>query len=127
MVNVSNPILIDQKHCPYPQCDQKPLLKVEISNVSFKNIKGSTFTPIAVRLVCCSGVPCENVELADIGLAYVGDKGPLSSLCSNVKPTIIGVISSVSCDTSSLISPEKVVIIVVLAEGQVDHVFILTP
>ncbi|CAL8990070.1 unnamed protein product [Prunus brigantina] len=102
MVNVSIPILIDQKHCQYTQCDQKPPSKVEISNVSFKNIKGSTFTPLAMKLVCCSGVPCENVELVDIDPTHVGDKGPLGSLCSNVEPTIIGVISSVACDTSSL-------------------------
>ncbi|BFG16004.1 hypothetical protein CerSpe_022780 [Prunus speciosa] len=102
MVNVSNPILIDQLYCPYTRCDQKPPSKVKISNVSFKNIKGSSFTPLAVKLVCSRGVPCENVELADINLTYGGDQGPLTSLCSNVKPTITGMIKALGCATSSL-------------------------
>ncbi|KAL6288460.1 hypothetical protein ACE6H2_005970 [Prunus campanulata] len=101
-VNVSNPILIDQLYCPYTQCDQKPPSKVKISNVSFKNIKGSSFTPLAVKLVCTRGIPCENVELTDIDLTYGGDRGPLTSLCSNVKPTITGVIKALGCATSSL-------------------------
>ncbi|PQM37091.1 exopolygalacturonase-like [Prunus yedoensis var. nudiflora] len=102
MVNVSNPILIDQLYCPYTQCDQKPPSKVKISNVSFKNIKGSSFTPLAVKLVCSRGVPCENVKLTDIDLTYGGDQGPLTSLCSNVKPTITGVKKALACATSSL-------------------------
>ncbi|CAL2236931.1 unnamed protein product [Prunus armeniaca] len=102
MVNVSNPILVDQLYCPYTQCEQKPPSKVKISNVSFKNIKGSSFTPLAVKLVCTTGIPCENVELTDIDLTYGGDKGPLTSMCSNVKPTITGVTKALGCATSSL-------------------------
>ncbi|KAI5351186.1 hypothetical protein L3X38_004077 [Prunus dulcis] len=98
----SNPILIDQLYCPYTQCEQKPPSKVKISNVSFKNIKGSSFTPLAVKLVCTTSIPCENMELTDIDLTYGGDKGPLTSMCSNVKPTIIGVTKALGCATSSL-------------------------
>ncbi|CAL9003855.1 unnamed protein product, partial [Prunus brigantina] len=74
MVNVSNPILIDQLYCPYTQ----------------------------FKLVCTTGTPCENVELTDIDLTYGGDKGPLTSMCSNVKPTITGVVKALGCATSSL-------------------------
>ncbi|KAI5341683.1 hypothetical protein L3X38_009558 [Prunus dulcis] len=102
MVNVSNPILIDQLYCPYTQCEQKPPSKVKISNVSFKNIKGSSFTPLAVKLVCTMGIPCENEELTDTDLTYGGNKGPLTSMCSNVKPTITGVTKALGCATSSL-------------------------
>ncbi|CAL2225309.1 unnamed protein product [Prunus armeniaca] len=102
MVNVNNPILIDQFYCPYTRCDQKPPSKVKISNVSFKNIKGSSFTPLAVKLVCTRGIPCENVELTNIDLTYGGNQGALTSLCSNVKPRITGVIKALVCATSSL-------------------------
>ncbi|ONI26777.1 hypothetical protein PRUPE_1G045000 [Prunus persica] len=103
MVNVSKPILIDQLYCPYTRCDQKPPSKVKISNVSFKNIRGSSFTPLAVKLVCTRGIPCENVELTNIDLTYGGDQGPLTSLCSNVKPRITDVIKALACATSSLV------------------------
>ena len=61
MVNVSNPLLIDQQYCLWNQCKQNIPSKVKISNVSFKNIKGSSATPFAVQIVCSSGIPCENV------------------------------------------------------------------
>ncbi|CAL9003850.1 unnamed protein product [Prunus brigantina] len=55
-----------------------------------------------IKLVCTTGTPCENVELTDIDLTYGGDKGPLTSMCSNVKPTITGVVKALGCATSSL-------------------------
>ncbi|XP_057989085.1 polygalacturonase-like [Hevea brasiliensis] len=68
MKNVDNPILIDQVYCPWNQCNPK----VKINNVSLKNIKGTSTTPIALRLNCSSIVPCEKVELANINLKYIG-------------------------------------------------------
>ncbi|KAK4799202.1 hypothetical protein SAY86_024567 [Trapa natans] len=40
MVNVSNPILIDQQYCPWNQCNRDTSSLVQISDVSFKNIQG---------------------------------------------------------------------------------------
>ncbi|BBN67659.1 hypothetical protein Prudu_146S000800 [Prunus dulcis] len=71
------------------------------SNVSFKNIKGTCTDPVAVKLACCPGLPCENVELSDIDLKYTGDKGPITSACSNVKPTITRVAQPLACATSA--------------------------
>ncbi|KAM1301803.1 hypothetical protein ACFX2H_012790 [Malus domestica] len=101
VVNVSNPILIDQQYCPWNQCKQNIPSKVKISNVSFKNIKGSSATPFAIQIICSRGLPCENVELSDIDLTYSGNKGTLNSQCSNVKPTITRVLKALACATSS--------------------------
>ncbi|PQM41850.1 exopolygalacturonase-like [Prunus yedoensis var. nudiflora] len=99
MVNVGNPILIDQEYCPWNQCTLKVPSKVKISNVSFKNIRGTSTTPLAVKLVCSKGLPCEKVELSDIDLKYTGNQGPLTSKCTNVKPTITRVTKPLSCAT----------------------------
>ncbi|KAM2234481.1 hypothetical protein PS1_012949 [Malus domestica] len=101
VINVSNPILIDQQYCPWNQCKQNVPSKVKISNVSFKNIKGSSATPFAIQIVCSKGLPCENVELSDIDLTYSGNKGTITSQCSNVKPTITRVLKALACATSS--------------------------
>ncbi|XP_022151199.1 exopolygalacturonase-like, partial [Momordica charantia] len=90
MTNVSNPVIIDQEYCPWNQCNRKVPSSIKISKVSFKNIRGTSATPIAVKLVCSKSVPCEDVEVADIDLTYSGSQGPIKSQCANVKPTITG-------------------------------------
>ena len=64
--------------------------KIKISNVSFKNIRGTSATPVAVKIVCSQSNPCEGVEVADIDLTYSGSEGPIKSQCANVKPVISG-------------------------------------
>ncbi|XP_031742970.1 exopolygalacturonase-like [Cucumis sativus] len=90
MDNVSNPIIIDQEYCPWNQCNRKVASKIKISNVSFKNIRGTSATAIAVKIVCSKSIPCEGVEIADIDLTYSGPEGPIKSQCANVKPVITG-------------------------------------
>ncbi|XP_050233930.1 exopolygalacturonase-like [Mercurialis annua] len=93
MKEVSNPVLIDQVYCPWNQCNPKMPSKVKISNVSFKNIRGTSTTALAVQLNCSSGIPCEDVELEGIDLTYKGPEGPVKSACANVKPKITGKLS----------------------------------
>ncbi|KAJ6297173.1 hypothetical protein OIU78_022823 [Salix suchowensis] len=97
MNNVQNPILLDQVYCPWNQCSLKAPSKVKISDVSFKNIRGTSATPVVVKLACSSGIPCEKVELANINLVYSGSEGPAKSQCSNVKPKISGIMSASGC------------------------------
>ncbi|KAM0985530.1 hypothetical protein ACFX2C_012787 [Malus domestica] len=101
----NNPIVIDQLYCPYKKCDNLPPSEVKINDVIFKNIKGSSATALSLKIVCSSGSPCENVELADVVLTYSGAKGTLTSQCSNVKPTISGLTRALTCATSSVMLP----------------------
>ncbi|PQM40370.1 exopolygalacturonase-like [Prunus yedoensis var. nudiflora] len=57
------------------------------------HLQSSLYVPGACRV--------ENVELTDIDVTYGGDQGPLTSQCSNVKPTITGVIKALGCATST--------------------------
>ncbi|WVZ14357.1 hypothetical protein V8G54_011923 [Vigna mungo] len=88
MINVRNPIIIDQEYCPWNQCTKKNPSKIKISKVSFKNITGTSGTPEGAVLLCSSGVPCEDVTLADIDLTFNGTVA--SAKLSNVKPIIQG-------------------------------------
>ncbi|KAM1949210.1 hypothetical protein ACFX15_009289 [Malus domestica] len=101
MVNVSNPISIDQQYCPYTYCGKDDPSKVKISDISFTNIKGSSATPVAVKLMCSRKIPCDGVGLTDVDLTYIGSKGPLTSQCAYVKPYITRVANALACATWS--------------------------
>ena len=64
--------------------------KVKLSKITIKNVKGTSATQVAVKLVCSRDFPCEEVTLSDIDVTYSGPEGPAISQCSNVKPTISG-------------------------------------
>ncbi|KGN43473.2 exopolygalacturonase clone GBGA483 [Cucumis sativus] len=97
MNNVGTPILIDQQYCPYGTCNRQIPSRVQISNVGFKNIRGTSTTQVAVKLVCSRGYPCKNVKLSNINLKYSGTNGTAISECSNVKPAIAGSVVPPAC------------------------------
>ncbi|KAF9666622.1 hypothetical protein SADUNF_Sadunf16G0247900 [Salix dunnii] len=84
MMNVGNPIIIDQDYCPYPPCDIKTPSLIQIKDITFNNIWGTSESDVAVTLNCSRTVPCKNIRLKDINLFH-GRGGSVSSLCSNVR------------------------------------------
>ncbi|KAK6118756.1 hypothetical protein DH2020_047503 [Rehmannia glutinosa] len=91
MENVSNPVIIDQEYCPWNLCDKKDPSKIQISNVSIKNIKGTSNTKEVVILACSKSHPCKDVTVANIDVSYVGSVAAnVTNICSNVQPTFVG-------------------------------------
>ncbi|MED6183920.1 hypothetical protein PIB30_042470 [Stylosanthes scabra] len=89
MINVKNPVFIDQEYCPWNQCTNKQNpSKIKISKVTFKNIRGTSATQEGVILNCSSVVPCEGVELTDVTLKFNG--AAAMAKCVNVKPLLRG-------------------------------------
>ncbi|KAG2583052.1 hypothetical protein PVAP13_6KG145600 [Panicum virgatum] len=88
MNDVQSPIIIDQKYCPYYNCEHKYVSGVTIKDIQFKNIKGTATTPVAVLLRC--GVPCQGLVLQDVNLRYKG-QGTVSAKCENAKAKYVGV------------------------------------
>jgi len=101
MVNVGNPVLIDQEYCPWNRCNLKKPSKVKLSKVSFKNIRGTASTPDAVKLICSSGYPCQNVEIGSIDIKYKGNLGSAKSVCKNVKPKVTGYMYPSACGSKA--------------------------
>ncbi|XP_023754438.1 exopolygalacturonase [Lactuca sativa] len=104
MDRVGNPIIIDQEYCPGHTCKKGgPSSRVKISNVSFRRIRGTSTTKVALKLACSAGLPCENIELADINLTYQGPGGgPATSKCDNVKPNVVGQVVPAACSGGSV-------------------------
>ncbi|KAB2093850.1 hypothetical protein ES319_A02G120500v1 [Gossypium barbadense] len=99
VANVSSPIIIDQKYCPWNKCKINEESKVKLSYISFKNIHGTSARPEAFKIICSDTLPCENVELADIEIMHSGPNGPSVSQCSNVKPKVSGKQNPAACST----------------------------
>ncbi|KAK4597086.1 hypothetical protein RGQ29_014907 [Quercus rubra] len=97
MNNVANAVIIDQNYSPNSQCLNESPSKVTISNVSFKKIRGTSSTKEAVNLICSKSVPCQQVVLFDIDLAYKGGGGSTTSTCTNVQPTVSGKLNPPTC------------------------------
>lgn len=98
MNGVKNPIVIDQS---YGTDDSKgPSRSVwKISDVHFRDIRGTTTSIVAVNLQCSSQRPCEGIEVANVNLVYTGIlvKKPFMSTCINAKTIFGGILNPPRC------------------------------
>ncbi|KAG6466865.1 hypothetical protein ZIOFF_075361 [Zingiber officinale] len=88
MNNVYNPIIIDQEYCPYISCAGKDPSRVQIYDIKFTNVKGTSSSAEAIKFICSSSFPCQGVVLNDIDLRYTGDatgNKTTTSTCANVR------------------------------------------
>ncbi|XP_048420066.1 polygalacturonase-like [Pyrus x bretschneideri] len=87
---VDNPIIIDQQYCPARSCSTTESSRVQIQDVKFSNIWGSSTTQSAITLKCSQTNPCQKIEMRDINLAYNGPEGPAHSACTNADVVTYG-------------------------------------
>ncbi|KAG2719453.1 hypothetical protein I3760_03G267900 [Carya illinoinensis] len=100
MTNVENCLLIDQGYCPHGICKAQIPSTIKISDVSFKNIRGTSTSVEAVKISCSKSVPCEKVHLENIDIKFTGS-GEYKAICENVKPTFAGTQNPPACTGSS--------------------------
>ncbi|CBI36886.3 unnamed protein product, partial [Vitis vinifera] len=98
MNSVKNPILIDQK---YGSHTGKPS-RVKVSDVLYKNLRGTTISKVAVSLVCSELVPCNGLQLEDIDFTYNGpatfkENLPFSSTCLHANASYVGKQNPPAC------------------------------
>ncbi|KAM7490121.1 hypothetical protein LguiA_033042 [Lonicera macranthoides] len=100
---VQNPIIIDQHYCDYAEdgpihkyCSDKKKA-VKISDVTYKNVQGSSATKIGITLDCSSIVGCANIAMDHVDIS--GD-GVIAS-CNNAKGTASHTSPQVPCLSSS--------------------------
>ncbi|EOA34325.1 hypothetical protein CARUB_v10021845mg [Capsella rubella] len=98
MINVGNPINIDQQYCPNSHCNLKSSAsQVQIQDVKYNNIWGTSKDKVAVKFQCSKNAPCKGVELLNVNLVHRGPDGPATALCENVGGRARGKISPQSC------------------------------
>ncbi|XP_069150470.1 exopolygalacturonase-like [Solanum lycopersicum] len=79
---VENPIIIDQHYCPHSSCKSQGESQVQISDVKFINVKGTSASKEAVVFDCSKSVPCQGIELRGLQLTLDGQQST-SATCEN--------------------------------------------
>ncbi|CAH8361518.1 unnamed protein product [Eruca vesicaria subsp. sativa] len=99
MINVGNPIVIDQQYCPNGLCESngKYNSHVQIKDVKYNNIWGTSTTRAALNIQCSKTFPCQDVKLSNINLVYKGRDGLVTALCENVGGSVLGKIVPGDC------------------------------
>ncbi|KAG4956437.1 Polygalacturonase [Glycine max] len=96
MSDVQNPIIIDQHYCPFRNGCPSQASGVKISDISYKDIHGTSATQVAVKFDCSSEQPCERITLEDIRFTYKINKAP-QALCNHAGGTTLGIVQPGSC------------------------------
>jgi galacturan 1,4-alpha-galacturonidase len=65
---------------------------VQIRNVLYQNIKGTSASDVAVKLNCSQNFPCQGIVLQNIDLELEGG-GEAKASCNNVKLSYRGNVS----------------------------------
>ncbi|GJV17533.1 putative polygalacturonase [Tanacetum coccineum] len=97
MVNVKNPIIIDQRYCPDDNNCPNQAAGVKIKNVLYEDIHGTSDTQVAVKLTCSQGNPCTGIRLQDVNLNYTRVDKPVLSSCAYAAGSASGIIRPTSC------------------------------
>ncbi|PHT35433.1 hypothetical protein CQW23_23133 [Capsicum baccatum] len=98
MNDVRNPIFIDQHYCTSRPCEAiNEESSVQIKDVTFNNIQGTSISIVAITLNCSATYPCKEIKFNDINLVYNGLDGHAISSCDNAEGTATGKEVPPSC------------------------------
>ncbi|PHU25540.1 hypothetical protein BC332_03872 [Capsicum chinense] len=95
MVNVKNPIIIDQNYCPNHESCPKQGSAIKISDIMYQDIRGTSATEVAVKLDCNKINPCSGITLEDVNLSYKDQ--PTEAACVNARGRASGLKALANC------------------------------
>jgi hypothetical protein len=83
---VDHPIVIDQFYCDAARgscCRNSTTSGVQVTNVAYLNISGTSRRAEAIRFACSDAAPCTGIVLRDIDLRRSdGDGGEVQTVCN---------------------------------------------
>ncbi|XP_062096616.1 probable polygalacturonase At1g80170 [Humulus lupulus] len=83
MIDVANPIIIDQFYCDSPKSCENQTSAVSISKIIYKNISGTTTSKKAMKFACSDAVPCSNIVLRNVNLEK--KDGTVETYCNSAE------------------------------------------
>lgn len=70
---------------------------IKISNIIYKDITGTSATPIAIKFDCSSNFPCNGIRLEDVRLTYQNEEA--KSSCEYATGKNLGLVQPQGCFT----------------------------
>ncbi|KDP39954.1 hypothetical protein JCGZ_03485 [Jatropha curcas] len=95
MHNVQNPIVIDQHYCPHNINCPTQVSGIKIRDVIYQDIRGTSATPVAIKLDCSSKFPCNGIRLHNVNLTHSNQVA--QSFCANVVGKTVGLVQPNGC------------------------------
>ncbi|GFP87737.1 polygalacturonase [Phtheirospermum japonicum] len=92
MQDVKNPIIIDQDYCDQDEPCKEQGSAVQVKNIMYHNIKGTSTSDAAINFKCSKSHPCQGIILQNVNLVGAdGDKA--DAICKNVNLQNVGAVS----------------------------------
>ncbi|CAL9151887.1 unnamed protein product [Musa hybrid cultivar] len=88
---VMNPIIIDQHYCAAGVCAEKKSSAVQVTDVRFIEVRGTTSSQVAINLNCSQNVACTGITIQNVEIQPAQQGGQASSYCFNAHGTVTGV------------------------------------
>ncbi|KAK4487691.1 hypothetical protein RD792_005649 [Penstemon davidsonii] len=92
MQNVENPIIIDQNYCDQDEPCKEQGSNVQVKNVVYQNIKGTSASDVAIDFDCSKSHPCQGIVLQNVNLVEENG-GKAEVVCKNVDLQSSGTVS----------------------------------
>ncbi|XP_047326348.1 polygalacturonase-like [Impatiens glandulifera] len=92
MIGVSNPIIIDQNYCDREKKCNQETSAVQVKNILYKNIHGTSASVDAITLNCSKNYPCEQIMMQNVVIEKE-DGSSAKASCINAKFSGSSVVS----------------------------------
>ncbi|KAI3409234.1 uncharacterized protein J3R85_019593, partial [Psidium guajava] len=92
MHDVSNPIIIEQNYCDQDEPCKQQKSAIQVRNVTYQNIRGTSASDVAVEFNCSESLPCAGIVLQNINLQKIGG-GSTTASCNSIDLECIGLVS----------------------------------
>ncbi|XP_052171795.1 polygalacturonase-like isoform X2 [Diospyros lotus] len=94
MNNVDNPIIIDQSYCDQDKPCKGQGSAVQVKDVLYQNIQGTSASEVAISFSCSKDFPCEGIVLQSVNIKREGVAAAAAKAsCTNVKLSETGAVA----------------------------------